>query len=305
MFVSRWCCYSTFARGIAYCASLGLISALQLVSQCDDGPVQREKLLSPRAADAKLRHSRHATLRIPNNETPRPNILVVGDVHGCYEEMLQLYDTAGSPEIVILVGDLVNKGPHSAKVVHHVRTTPGWFAVRGNHDIGAVQAATGDPEQAQKKKYEWLFRETGKPVLSNDDVQWLADLPFTIRILAADMGQESDIIIVHAGFVPGIALEDQTDATMVTLRTVSRAADGQYQYDSAGKGVPWASVWNGPDFVIFGHDAKQGLQQEPQALGLDTGACYGKKLSGILLPSKTIYQVNSLQTYCRIDGEDS
>lgn len=300
MFVAKWS--SSVIRGIAYCASVSLISALQPISRCE-GP-RREEM--PRA---RLLHSRHSTLQILFDQEG-PNILIVGDVHGCYEEMMQLYDTAGSPEIVILVGDLVNKGPHSAKVVRHVRTTPGWFTVRGNHDNGALRAVTGDPEQSTKKKYEWLFSHTTNQeanngcVLSDDDVQWLADLPYTIRI-PAYTEQENDIVIVHAGFVPGIPLEDQTDATMVTVRTVSGAKeDGQYQYDSSDHGVPWAKVWSGPDFVIFGHDAKRGLQREPYALGLDTGACYGKKLTGILLPSKTIYQVDSLQTYCPISGED-
>jgi bis(5'-nucleosyl)-tetraphosphatase (symmetrical) len=344
---------STVARGFAYCASMALISALQQQhpdSQCDGRPAAREMSLGT-THKVRLLHSRHdsrhATLQLvascddddPQRQRPDDRILIIGDVHGCYDEMIRLYEAAGAPEIVILVGDLVNKGPYSAQVVRHVRTTPGWFAVRGNHDDGALRVATldsGGPAELgaaaaaakARQKYAWLYLDEdaneniGSPparrcALSNDDLQWLADLPYTIRIPAATAAtatadQEGhDVVVVHAGLVPGIPLEEQTNRTMVTLRTVVLVAnEGQppsYQYDESsggGDGVPWASVWTGPDFIIFGHDARRGLQRERHAIGLDTGACYGKSLTGILLPSKKIYQVDSSQTYCPIGSED-
>uniref|UniRef100_A0A7S2E9D7 Uncharacterized protein n=1 Tax=Trieres chinensis TaxID=1514140 RepID=A0A7S2E9D7_TRICV len=70
--------------------------------------------------------------------------------------------------------------------------------------------------------------------------------------------------------------------------------------------VPWASAWKGPSCVIFGHDARRGLQRPEgdMALGLDTGACYGKKLTGVILPEGSIVTVDSLKTYSPIRGKD-
>ena len=45
-------------------------------------------------------------------------------------------------------------------------------------------------------------------------------------------------------------------------------------------------MWQGPELVIFGHDAKRGLQQEEYAIGLDSGYVYGKKLTGMILPER-------------------
>jgi hypothetical protein len=60
---------------------------------------------------------------------------------------------------------------------------------------------------------------------------------------------------------------------------------------------PWAEVWQGPPRVIFGHDARRGLQQHDWAIGLDTGAVYGKQLTGIILPEQTLVSVDAVTTH--------
>ena len=59
--------------------------------------------------------------------------------------------------------------------------------------------------------------------------------------------------------------------------------------------IPWAQEWRGPPMVIFGHDARRGLQFHDWAIGLDTGACYGKELTGIILPHRKLVNVPSKQ----------
>ncbi|KAL9184982.1 hypothetical protein ACHAXT_002759 [Thalassiosira profunda] len=186
---------------------------------------------------------------------------------------------------VVLVGDLCNKGPSSAEVVRYVRHQPRWFTVRGNHDDRALLAALGDEEQRAKPKYSWAKS------LSDEDVAWMAELPYTIRIPRSMLeGADQDVLIVHAGLAPTTGLDEQLTSTMVTVRNVE--VDGKTQ--------AWAKTWRGPELVIFGHDAKRGLQMEAHAIGLDSGCVYGKKLTGIILPEKEYVSVDAVREHCPI-----
>ena len=61
---------------------------------------------------------------------------------------------------------------------------------------------------------------------------------------------------------------------------------------------PWASKWDGPCHVYFGHDAKRGLQMHgDKATGLDTGCCYGHSLTGVVLPGREILSVDAERVY--------
>lgn len=92
-------------------------------------------------------HSSSPSQTISEEELAGRNLLIVGDVHGCYDELVELLDkcgcgmggptpTAGDNNLcVIFAGDLINKGPKSAAVVKRVRAMgPQAYSVRGNHD---------------------------------------------------------------------------------------------------------------------------------------------------------------------------
>lgn len=266
---------------------------------------------------------KHAVLTPATEQaaTDRSGILVIGDVHGCYDELLQLHRKAIAANdgrdfsYVILVGDLCNKGPYSVRVIRHVRMTPYWSSIRGNHDDSALAASLGDPRKQSKSNYSWIFNvnPASTDSLSDDDIQWMAELPYSLRIPKDIVGSDKDVVIVHAGLVPGVDLQDQSIDDMVTLREVVQTShDAVDVYCQAsqkgGKRIPWAQVWTskaGQFSVIFGHDARRGLQQYPDALGLDTGACYGKSLTGVILHpdgKRTLVSVPSAKVYTPVSG---
>ncbi|CAB9510637.1 Bis(5'-nucleosyl)-tetraphosphatase PrpE [asymmetrical] [Seminavis robusta] len=260
-----------------------------------------------------------------DDDAASDKILVIGDVHGCYEELMLLHEKAKTEHndnrpfrCVILVGDLCNKGPFSAKVIQHVRKTPRWFSIRGNHDDAALAAALGDETRRQKKTYQWVMAATeaeSLEVLSDEDVLWMSELPYTIHIPSTVLSdaREEDVLIVHAGLIPKVPLEEQSIKTMVTLREVCQeASTGEYtDFDEKSQESerldpePWASAWKGPWQIIFGHDARRGLQQYAWATGLDTGAVYGKQLTGLVLPDKALVHVKSIKAHSPITYKQS
>eukprot|EP00814_Leptocylindrus_danicus_P017438 CAMPEP_0116019194 /NCGR_PEP_ID=MMETSP0321-20121206/9089_1 /TAXON_ID=163516 /ORGANISM="Leptocylindrus danicus var. danicus, Strain B650" /LENGTH=362 /DNA_ID=CAMNT_0003489713 /DNA_START=87 /DNA_END=1175 /DNA_ORIENTATION=+ len=280
-------------------------------------------------------------------------VLIIGDIHGCVDEFRALLKKAveennNNPfEAVVLVGDLVNKGPASAEVVRVARLTPGIFAVRGNHDEGSLAAALGDEERRKKKKYQWVM--DGENIenecisdgiyLSDDDIMWMSDLPYTIRIPWILQEDGTEVTVVHAGLVPNMPLEQQAVDIMLTVRELigipsdnevgnidlvdarkhqqqqqqqlarelgdsDQTSKCMYQFDNAEALVnesepqPWARIWRGPQHVVFGHDARRGLQQCEHATGLDTGCVYGGSLTGIILPRRKLVSVAAAKEYC-------
>jgi len=217
--------------------------------------------------------------------------LFVGDVHGCADELDALLAECGwqKGERVVLVGDLVAKGPDSAGVVSRAREL-GLLAVRGNHDEHVLRWYQGQQKPGKKLKPE---HQQVLDTLSRDDWDFLDGLPLYRRL------PELNTIAVHAGLLPGVALREQRQEHLLNLRSIS--ADGTPS-KRVEDGAPWATHWRGPELVIFGHDAMRGLQKHPNAFGLDTGCVYGGKLTAYSLPEGRFFSVKARRTYMDMDG---
>ena len=205
---------------------------------------------------------------------------MIGDVHGCYTQLIDLLRKCdvfkdGNQEmvlkddvIVIFVGDLVNKGPESLKVLDFARNTKSVFAVRGNHEL------------------YWL--KFGYQYANEEHFEYLKGLPYVICI------PRHNALIVHAGLLPNTQLSDQPIEAVIHMRNVVVKLNKLHSYEETDEGVHWASLWTGPEHVFFGHDARRGkdaagnprVQRFPLATGLDTRCVKGGLLTAVLLPSE-------------------
>lgn len=95
------------------------------------------------------------------------------------------------------------------------------------------------------------------------------------------------MIVVHAGFMPNIPLQQQNENDMMNMRSLRLVPDefhGKiWEATSRHEGEPWAKSWRGPEHVYFGHDAITKLQKKEYCTGLDTGCVYGGKLTAVLI----------------------
>jgi hypothetical protein len=163
----------------------------------------------------------------------------------------------------------------------------GALGVRGNHDDKVVRYLRALQRDEALPRTKGLHVAVAK-ALRSEDMAYLEALPLWLRFAALDT------LVVHAGLVPGVPLERQDPEHLMTMRTLlpdGRASSG------LDEGVLWGTRWQGPEHVVFGHDAFTGLQQHAFATGLDTGCVYGGSLSALLLPERRIVSVPAKRAY--------
>jgi hypothetical protein len=195
--------------------------------------------------------------------------VIVGDVHGCtgeLQELLELARFAEGTDRLVLVGDLVARGPDSAGALELVRRL-GARAVRGNHDDKLLAARGGGKPLGPD-------HERVAQSLSEDDWRTLEAMPLWLDL------PEHDARVVHAGVIPGVDIDHAPPEALLTIRTVR--SRGRWS-DDPDAGALWGSLYEGPPHVVFGHHARPEPQLHPWATGLDTGCVYGGRLTALVL----------------------
>jgi hypothetical protein len=207
--------------------------------------------------------------------------LVVGDIHGCYDELQDLLALVGfsGADRLICVGDLVVKGERSREVLDLFMTDARFASVLGNHDRAVMRALRGEQielKQTQEKCVAELSHQGGRYA------QYLSSLPLWL-----DLGAYA---VVHAGVRPGVALSAQDVEDLTELRTL-----GPDRTSRAG--VPWYDIYEGEKVILFGHWPAGHPRRGPSALGLDTGCVYGYELTAFILEENQLVSVPARRAY--------
>lgn len=241
-------------------------------------------------------------------------VILIGDIHGCFQELMELLDKVGwqaddingdNPR-VILLGDLVDRGPDSGKCVQFAREH-GLEVVRGNHDDRYVKYRDralwhsdnpNNPKPAWMKKYPERVKILES--LSEDDINWLASAPTKIYL------EDYKTVVVHAGFLPGVPLDQNEDNTLMHVRFLFDKQKPAHLDPNNGHKPPptsrfWAEDYDGDYDVIYGHhvwsyeDIKIHKNAHGKScIGIDTGCCFKGFLTALELDKNrqhTIYQV--------------
>jgi Calcineurin-like phosphoesterase len=207
--------------------------------------------------------------------------IVVGDIHGCYDELLDLLAKVefAAGDRLVSVGDLITKGPQNRAVLDRFMSDPQFEAVIGNHDLALRRRWNGEKfklKESQKPTHKELKKD------KEHYVAYLNTLPFMI-----DLGTH---LVVHAGLRPGVALHSQTTEDLTELRCLGPDR-------SSRDGTPWYDVYDGDKTVLFGHWPAEEPRRGKKALGLDTGCVYGKHLTAYILETDEIKFVPARRRY--------
>jgi serine/threonine protein phosphatase 1 len=213
-------------------------------------------------------------------------LIAVGDIHGCheeFEELLEQLDLRASDRLVLL-GDLINRGPDSFRVIQLAREHA-TAALLGNHELRLINfRKTDDPTHLKRYDYATLEQLNGKCW------EYLESMPLTYE--DAELG----VVLVHGGFLPGQPWRRQPARVVTRIQVVDRG--GEPRKRSEAPGAPhWSEIWKGPPFVVYGHTPRAEISRTKWTLGLDTSCVLGGALSAWILPEDRIVQVRARKKY--------
>lgn len=219
-------------------------------------------------------------------------IYAVGDVHGEIDLLEKLLKEIasdapkGEDNILIFIGDYVDRGPDSRAVIDMLmRGIDGFetICLKGNHEVIFVDFVT-DP---QARPGSTWFRDMngGRETIASygidpdavidvvddqdkvaellspipsDHIAWMDDLPVSYR--------HNGYFFVHAGVRPGVPLEHQSEDDMMWIRD-------RFLKSRKNHGA----------LVIHGHTPKRSAEIRKNRINIDTGACYWGELTAVAL----------------------
>jgi len=213
-------------------------------------------------------------------------LIAVGDIHGChieFEELLGQLDLKDGDRLVLL-GDLVNRGPNSTRVIELARAA-GAISLLGNHELRLLKfRKTGDRKFVREHDLETF------EALRPEDWAYLEAMPLTFE------EPELNTVFVHGGFLPNEPWQKQGAEIVTRIQVVDKEGRARKRADEPDA-PPWADLWGGPPFVVYGHTPRAEIYKLKWSIGIDTGCVLGGYLSAYILPERRIAQVKARQKY--------
>ena len=207
--------------------------------------------------------------------------IVVGDIHGCFEELQKLLSMISFSEYdeLISIGDLIDRGPHPKEVLSFFINTPNAHSIMGNHEDKHIRIFDGELEASRSQ--EICIDQLGS--FYEESISYMKTLPLYL--------QRENFWLVHAGFLPDVPPHQQPRNTLLRGRMPWMESN----YDKSFGG--WWKHYSGKEPVVYGHTVFHDVHIENNTYGLDTGACHGQRLSGLILETQTIVQVEAKEDY--------
>jgi protein phosphatase len=229
---------------------------------------------------------------------------IIGDVHGCYDELHTLLTELGyeinshfearHPEgrKAVFLGDLVDRGPKIPEVLKLVMTMTGAgqaLAVPGNHDTKLMRKLRGRDVQITHGLAESLQQLEGESQEFKEQVASFIDSLVSHYVL-----DDGRLVVAHAGLKE--ALQGRGSGK---VRDFALYGETTGETDEFGLPVRynWAAEYRGRAIVVYGHTPVPEPEWLNGTICIDTGCVFGGKLTALRYPEKELVSVPALQTY--------
>jgi len=230
---------------------------------------------------------------------------IVGDVHGCYDELAELlaalgYDVASdgsgarhpAGRRAFFVGDLVDRGPATPAVL---RLAMGMvrggdaLCVPGNHEVKLLRALQGRNVTVGHGLAESLKQLAAEPPEFSEDVARFIDGLVSHFVL-----DDGKLVVAHAGL-----RADMQGRASGVVRSFALYGDTTGETDEFGLPVryPWAQDYRGDAMVVYGHTPVPEATWLNRTICIDTGCVFGGRLTALRYPERELVSVPARQTY--------
>ncbi|MGV3771492.1 MAG: polynucleotide kinase-phosphatase [Verrucomicrobiales bacterium] len=233
---------------------------------------------------------------------------IIGDVHGCFEELVELlvklgYTLGNRPDGVraitppngrkaVFLGDLVDRGPkvpQTLKLVMAMVEDGAALCVPGNHDIKLLKKLRGKNVQVKHGLAETIAQmEKEGPEFQEKVAQFIDDL---VSHYVLDRG---NLVVAHAGMK-----EEMQGRGSGAVREFALYGETTGEIDEFGLPVRynWAAEYRGKAMVVYGHTPVPEAEWLNRTINIDTGCVFGGKLTALRYPENELIAVPAKQIY--------
>jgi protein phosphatase len=225
---------------------------------------------------------------------------IIGDVHGCFDELIELLDKLGyqrrgsHPEgrKAVFLGDLVDRGPNTPEVLRLVMDMVAAgtaICVPGNHDIKLMRKLKGKNVKLTHGLAESVQQlEKVSPAFHQQILEFIDSLVSHYQL---DGGK---LVVAHAGMS-----ENLQGRASGKVREFALYGETTGETDEFGLPVryDWAADYRGRAMVVYGHTPVPEAQWLNNTICIDTGCVFGGKLTALRYPEKELVSVPAKYTY--------